>query len=147
MKMQLRRYLLPAGLSLLVFSSFFLLSFLPQRQFTKKRMSVKGSECVSITSHFGSELLVLVDEDGVYIGDDFIAFPLLAQTLEQRYTELKVSRAIIYSTNTARYGNVLTVFLGVKEALHVPVDMASIGVGGGDRLPPTRKYDQPFSDY
>jgi len=146
MRMQIRTYLFPASLTLLVFSSFFLLSFIPQCQFAKKRVS-KGIECVSIPCHFGTELLVLVDKDGVYIGDDFIAIPLLVQTLEQRYVELKVSRAIIYSTDSARYGDVLTVVFDVKEALHVTVDMASIGVGHGDHLAPTRKYDQPFYDY
>ena len=124
-----------------------MLSVIPQSQVRKKRFDVRYAEPGSITCHFGSELLVLVDEDGVYIGDEFIPIPLLVQTLEQRFAGLKVSRAIIYSTDSARYGNVFTVYLNVKEALHVPADIASIGVTKGARMAPTRQYDQPFCDY
>ncbi len=130
----LRRYLLPASITLAVFALAFLFKPAPAiRNVTSKE---SARELIELSLPHGRVLYVIVEEKGVYFGEDFVAFEGLEGFIEASIRPLRPDYALVYGTDLARYGHVVQVFAKIKQALCVPTELRTDSLLVGTRRGP-----------
>lgn len=110
--------LIIAGISLVVVSGLLVVwVFLPSAS------EVTGAPDVNyeiVYMPMGRILNVVVEEDGAYIGKEFIPFLLFDKYLKEHRVEFRANYAIVVGTENARYGSAVQVYDMVRSDLRVP---------------------------
>lgn len=68
----------------------------------------------------GRILNVVVEEDGAYIGKEFMPFLLFEKHLKEHRGDLRASYVIVVGTENARYGSAVRIYDAVRSVLRVP---------------------------
>ena len=92
----------------------------------------------------GRALYVIVEEQGVYFGQDFVAFDGLDAFIEARVRAMKPDCALVYGTQLARYGYVTTVLTKIRSSLGVPTELRTYPLRVGTRRGPIEVHKHPW---
>ena len=155
--MNIRRYFFPAFLSALLLAGVFIAGNLSPNLVGKKhpaesaapdRMKITMPETPpdepKVQIPHARILCAVVEEDGIYIGEDFVPFLLFRKALEDHRKEWKADCAIVAGTTRSRFGRVTEAIDAVRAVLKVPVMMETRTMTDGARRVPIRIGDFPF---
>ena len=155
--MNIRRYLFPALLSALLLAAVFIAGNLSPSLVSRKRpVDGLAPERTKITMPemppdepkvqipHARVLCAVVEDDGIYIGEEFVPFLLFHKTLEDHANEWKADCAIVGGTTSSRFGRVTEAIDTVRAVLRVPVMMETMTMPDGARRIPITIHDYPF---
>lgn len=79
----------------------------------------------------GRTLNIVVEEDGAYIGEEFIPFLLFDKYLKEHREQLRPRYVIVVGSENAKYGSAVQVFDSVRSILKVPstIETRTVPVG------------------
>jgi len=112
------KYLIISGGSLLIIAGLFVGWLLLLSATEAKGETDVSNEIVHMPA--GRILNVVVEEDGAYIGKEFIPFLLFEKHLKEHREELRANYVIVGGTENARYGSAVQVYDAVRSVLRVP---------------------------
>jgi hypothetical protein len=78
-------------------------------------------------------LCVVVDNDGFYVGQEFIPFILFGKFLEERGRDLKPDWAVVCGTESSRFGHVLEALDLLRSRMKVKATMEARTIPDGTR--------------
>jgi len=141
---QFRQYLFPALLCLAVFCAFFLLSAVPS---SKRPRKMRDEKPVVVGFPHGRVLYVVVEEEGAYLGEEFVPIELFENKIEKEYRYKEISYVFLLGTDSARYGSVVTAYTALLKQLDVPTEIFTINVKSGTRRGPIEVYERAWDYY
>jgi hypothetical protein len=81
----------------------------------------------------GRVLNVIVEDDGAYIGKEFIPFILFEKYLKEHRSDLRANYVIVVGTESARYGSAVQVYDLARSILKVPSTIETRVLPNGTR--------------
>ena len=124
--------LIVAGIAFLVVSGLLIVWVIVPSE--PEAPSVAG-EIVFSPRPVGRILHVVVEEDGAYIGKEFIPFLIFDRYLSEHRAELRPNYVIVIGTESARYGSAVQVYDLVRSILRVPSTIETRVLPAGTRRP------------
>jgi hypothetical protein len=113
--MHLKQYRIPAVAAALIFAALFAVGGLIVKHEQERVQTLE----TTYLAH-GRALYVVVEEEGAYVGDEFVPFHLFNEFMKDHASVLRPDYAIVIGTKDARYGHVAEVFASIYGAVHVP---------------------------
>ena len=136
----IKKYFGPVCVSVLLFCALFLTGRSPQKP-VQGTTSAVATEYEEIVLSHRRVLYVVVEEKGVYLGDEFVPFSLFESWLKERRDTLNPDFVKILGADLARYGQVVQVFGSVRKILMVPAIIDTKPVVIGTRRGPIEVYE------
>lgn len=134
---QLKRYLVPSLIVALLLLGLALAGYIRPKSDPKK----KPVEYEVPQLPHGRVLYVVVEEDGIYVGQEFVAFPLFPKFLEEGGRKLKPEYALVLGTEGTRYGRVAEVFNSIKDVLKISASIVTTPTPNGTRRGPIEVHE------
>ena len=127
----MKKYLIPALVAVAILGGLFLSGRIPG---TKKESAKPAeSEVVKIAIPHGRVLCVVVDDDGLYVGREFIPFILFRKFLSERGRSYKADYAFICGTESARFGRAVEALDAIRAVLKINATMETRSMPNGTR--------------
>jgi hypothetical protein len=92
----------------------------------------------------GRVLYVVVEEEGVYVGDDFVTFGDFENFLKGKVRALHPDFAKVGGTETARYGKVIQVYAAVRNVLSISATLETSPFERGFRRGPIEVHEHSW---
>jgi hypothetical protein len=130
----MKKYLLPGLVAVFVLVGLFATGYV---QIGKKRPSGTEESVIKIVeAPHGRVLCVVVDDDGYYVGEEFIPFVLFRKYLQERGRDLKPDYAIVCGTESSRFGRAVDALDAVRAILKIKATMETTAIRDGTRRDP-----------
>ncbi len=139
----LRSYIVPACLSLAIFTALSFVENTPRRP-TSSRAGTRQERLLEpdlVSLPHGQLLTVVVEGDAFYLGNTRVGFDHLAEYLRRRVVALHPNYAIIVGTETARYGNAITALVTVQQVLEIEATLETRNVPAATRRPEIKSLE------
>jgi hypothetical protein len=102
-------------------------------QIGRKRPETVDKIEIGMTLH-GRVLNVVVEDDGIYIGDEYVPFLLFRDFLIGNAKRLSPDSVIVYGTTTARFGQVVGALDACRAELKIYCTMGTRTIPANTRL-------------
>ena len=93
----------------------------------------RGDRYEIIEGPHGRALYVIVEEDGIYVGKEFVPFLLFDRYLRDNGPTLRPDCAIVLGTDSVRYGKVVEVYDRIRSIYSIHVSLPTRPVPTGTR--------------
>jgi hypothetical protein len=144
----MKKYLLPAFVAVLILGGVFVAGNIHGRMHKSTGVAqtdeIKHREVIEFAH--GRVLYVVVDNDGIYVGQEFIPFILFDKFLKEHGGELKPDYAIVYGTESSRFGRAVEAIDSIRANLKIKVTMVTRAVPDGTRRGPI-EFHENFWEY
>jgi hypothetical protein len=141
----LKTYRVPALIAVLVLGSIILLgTYIAKNQRENKRLAIddlKIPELEIIELPHGRVLYAIVEKEGVYLGEKFVAFPDLEKYLKENQATLRPQYALVLGTESANYGKFISVFSIIRSTLKIPATINTVALEPGTRRGPIEVHE------
>ena len=125
------KYLIAGGISILAASALLLLWMVYPS--ATEIPAIDGVRVEFTQMPSGRILNIVVEEDGAYIGKEFIPFPLFDKYLTEHRAMWRANYVIVGGTEYARYGAAVRVYDAVRNVLRVPSSIETRALPSGTR--------------
>jgi len=133
------KYLFQLTIAMLVLAGVFVFGGLWLRDEPVRKKERDDSPVIVFFPH-GRVLYVVVENDGAYIGEEFIPFLLFDQFIKDHKRTLAPDYFIVIGTSEARYGNAVEVFASLRKIIGVDGTMRTYPAEPGTRRPAIASY-------
>jgi hypothetical protein len=126
-----------------------LATYITKDQREKKRLAVenlKVPELEVMELPHGRVLYVIVEREGVYLGEKFVPFPDFEKFLKDNQATLRPQHARVLGTESATYGNFISVFSTIRNTLKIPATINTAALEPGTRRGPIEVHEN-FWEY
>jgi hypothetical protein len=110
-----------------------------QSEHTAPVLSTKDPQEIELPH--GRVLYVIVEENGVYVGDDFIDFSLFESFLQSNGHKLQPDYFMVFGTDLARYGKIVQIYACLRNKLGISGTMQTLSVPVSTRRPAIEVHD------
>jgi hypothetical protein len=138
-----KRYLIPSLIAVLLLACLIVSGYVHTQNLGKTK---KPDEAELIQLPHGRVLYAVIEENGIYIGQEFVSFLLFPKFLEENRMKLQPDYALILGTESTKYGHVAEAFASIKGVLKIPATIVTIPTANGTRRGPIEVHKH-FWDY
>jgi hypothetical protein len=136
----MKKYLLPAFIAVLILGGLFVTGNIHGGK--KKPAEVAQPEEIKIIEvPHGRVFYVVVDNDGIYVGQEFIPFILFGKFLKERGGELKPDYAIVCGTESSRFGRAVEALDSIRANLKIKATIETRAIPDGTRRDPIEIHE------
>lgn len=137
----IKKYFGPACVSVALICALRLTGRSPQKP-VQGPVSADAAEYEEIVLSRRRVLYVVVEERGVYLGEEFVHFSVFESWLKERGDSLKPDFVKVLGADLARYGQVVQIYVSVQKILMVPVIIDTKPVVIGTRRGPIEVHER-----
>ena len=138
----MKKYLLPALVAALILGGVFAVGEIHGR--ARGVEVAQSDEVKMIALPHGRVLYVVVDNDGFYVGQEFVPFILFGKFLKEHAGELKPDYAIVCGTESSRFGRAVEAIDAIRANLKIHYTMETRAMADGTRRGPIEVHEHDW---